>query len=423
MTISRFLLFVARGRVTLLKKGIPLIIILLISASIPSTVFAKKKVSFFWAEYDGDDRSFTDKLQTAFNQAHPDIHLEIIRINWTFMEQRLLAHIAARQEPNIAVVPNYWIPRFKRLQLLEPVESYISHQTKTNFLNPTILNDVFIAVPMASGIRVMYYRDDLIPQAPKSFEEMLEMAKNIHNPPHLFGIGLVGRKYEENVEFAYYLYGNGGAYFQQNSDGSYGKSTVNSPAGIKALTFMNDLVHKHKVTQPHVNAYGRNEVQTLFVSGKLGFFLNVAATATLLENAKVPFSWKVAPMPSFEDQEPHPLIVTDSIIMFKRPGSYEAVGKFLDFFYQDEWRLEFDKGVGFSSVTKSLLNHPNYKKPVFKAMRKNRKNAKGFPLVENWNTINQILWSEFEEVYLGFKSPTDALNRAAWKIDQLRGIR
>jgi multiple sugar transport system substrate-binding protein len=395
-----------------------LVCLLLISG----TLAAKEKINLFWPEYDGDTKSYTDSLQAAFNIEYPEIDLTIIRINWTFMEQHLLAHIAAKKEPNIAIVPNYWMPRFEQLSLLEPIGPYLDRQTKKNLSVSTYLNKKMMGVPMASGIRLMYYRDDLIPHAPKTFEEMLEMAKKIHNPPHLFGIGLVGQMYSENVDFVYYFYGNGGEYFHKNPDGSYGKSAVNSPAGIKALTFMNDLVHKYKVTQPYVNAYGRNDVQTLFVSGKIGFFLNVAATATLLENAKVPFSWKVAPMPGFKGFKPHPLRVTDSIIMFKRPGKFKAVGKFLDFFYQDQWRLPFDLAVGFPPVTKSLANHPRFKKPVYAIMRRLGKDAKSFPLVDNWTTINQILWSEFEEVYLGFKSPTDALNQAALKIDQLRGF-
>ena len=397
--------------------------LLIIFASFSGILVAKEKINIFWADYDGDAKAYTDALQRAFNQAHPDIQLSIIRINWTFMEQRLLAHIAAKREPNLAVVPTYWMPRFERINLLESFEPYLSAQTLNNLLISTYLKKKLFGIPMARGIRVMYYRDDLIPRAPKTFEEMLSIAKKIHNPPHLFGIGLIGQTYAENVGFAYYLYGNGGKYFHLNQDGSYGKSAVNSPEGIKALTFMNDLVHKHKVTQPHVNAYGRNEVQALFVAGKIGFFLNVAATASILERADVPFSWKVAPIPSFKGKPAAPLQVTDSIIMFKRPGKYKAACKFIEFFYQDKWRLLFDQSVGFPPVTKTLLNHSSFKKPVFKAMKESSKFAKSFPLVENWNAINQILWTEFEEVYLGYKTPSDALNQAALKIDRLRGLK
>lgn len=384
---------------------------------------AKERIHLIWSVYDGGTKTYTDSLQKAFNEAHSEIELQLTRVDWNDTEQVLLARVSAKQEPHLAIIPSYKVAYFKNLELLEPIGPYLSQATIDNFTFAKYLDNQLYGAPMASGVRVLYYRKDLIPHPPKTFEEMREMALAIHDPPNVYGIGLVGQRYKENVDFAYYLFGNGGDYFAINADGSYGKSTVNSPEGIEALTFMNDLVHKYKVTQPDVHAYGRDEVQALFVSGKLGFFINNSATATLLEQSQVPFEWGVTSIPSFEDSSPRPLEVSDTIIQFKRPGHFKAIGTFLDFFYQDQWRFPLDKAIGFPPVTKSLADHPSFQKPVLQAMLRYATSAKSYPAIVDWTAMNDILWEEFERVFLGYQTPEMALALAALKIDQLRGIR
>lgn len=43
------------------------------------SVRAGQTVRIFWAEYDGDTPEYTQQLEIAFEKAHPDIDLKIIR--------------------------------------------------------------------------------------------------------------------------------------------------------------------------------------------------------------------------------------------------------------------------------------------------------------------------------------------------------
>ena len=42
----------------------------------------------------------------------------------------------------------------------------------------------------------------------------------------------------------------------------------------------------------------------------------------------------------------------------------EAAGKFLDFFYQDEWKARFDELVAFPPVTISAATLPQFQSPL-----------------------------------------------------------
>lgn len=384
---------------------------------------AKETVSIMWAEYDGLTPEYAQSLESAFEEANPDIDLKIISTPWNEFHDRLITFIAGNQAPDLSVIGTRWLLELMDAGVVEPIEQHLSKELINN-IEPAAMEakigNVLYALPVAIGTRIMYYRSDLIPKAPETFEELLEVALKINHPPDFYAIGMIGQKYVELTEFAYYLFGNGGYFFEMNPDGSYGKSIVNNEAGVGALTFMNDLVNKHKVTQPGVNAYKRDEVQNLFLSGKLGIMLSGGFTASLLNQKNVEFRWDVAPMPHFKGKPQSTLLVTDSIVMFKSSKNKQAAAKFLEFFYQDQWRFEFDKLVGFPPVTKSLGTHEYFQTPVYKTMIASTPTAKGWPLIPEWPECNDIIWEAIEATFLGQKQPQEALNEAAAKIDNLR---
>jgi multiple sugar transport system substrate-binding protein len=384
---------------------------------------AKDTVSIMWAEYDGLTPEYAQSLEKAFEEANPDVDLKIISTPWNEFHDRLITFIGGNQAPDLSVIGTRWLLELLDLGVVEPIEQHLSKELVNNIEPASMegkIGNTLYALPVAIGTRLMYYRSDLISKAPETFEEILEVAQKINKPPDFYAIGMIGQKYVELTEFAYYLFGNGGYFFEINSDGTYGKSTVNSEAGVGALTFMNDLVNKHKVTQPGVNAYKRDEVQNLLLSGKLGIMLSGGFTASLLKQKNVDFKWDVAPMPHFKGKPQSSLLVTDSIVMFKSSKNKKAAAKFLEFFYQDKWRLEFDKLVGFPPVTKSLGKNEFFQTPVYKTMIASTPTAKGWPLIAEWPECNDIIWEAIEATFLGQKQPKAALDEAAAKIDSLR---
>jgi multiple sugar transport system substrate-binding protein len=205
-------------------------------------------------------------------------------------------------------------------------------------------------------------------------------------------------------------------------EGAFGKCIVNNQAGVEALTFMNKLVNEDKVTQPSTLGDTRDQIQEIFVSGKLGIMLTGAFTAGLLEQRGAEFGWAPAPMPTFEGKPATTLFITDTVVMFKSSKNKEAAAKFLEFFFGDEWRLQFDKLTGFPPVTKSLGDDPHFQKPVYQVMVKSMDGAKPWPLVIEWAECTDLIWDAITAVFLGEKDPQTALDDAAAEIDALRGM-
>jgi len=387
---------------------------------------AQSRVRVLWAEYDGITPEYAVDLKAAFEEAHPDITLEIISTPWDEMHDRLITYIIGGNPPDLSVIGTRWLLELWDMGVVEPIEQWLSDELLDNIdpaLREGVVEDVLYGLPVAAGTRLLYYRSDLVDRAPETFEEMLEMAQEVHNPDERFyGIGMSGMLYVELTEHAYYLFGNDGYYFEMLPDGTYGPCTVNDEAGVGAMTFMNDLVNTYEVTQPGVTAYRRDELQDLFAAGNLAFFMSGGFTAAILEERDVPFEWDVAPLPHFEGKPQSSLIVTDSIVMFSDSEAKEEAGLFLEFFYSDEWRLPFDQMIGFPPVTRSLADDPFFDTPVYEVMIEQIPGAKGWPLIPEWPECNDIIWENVAAVFLGMKTPEQGMNDAAAAIDALRGF-
>ncbi len=383
----------------------------------------KAEISIIWAEYDGLTPEFAEQMKKGFEEKYPNATLTVISTPWNQVHDRLVTSLGGDNPPDLSIIGTRWVLEFK--DQLEPPEKWVSKETLDDILpsiKEAVVNGQLLALPDAWGPRILVYRSDLIDNPPKTFEEMLEVAKKVNNPPDIYAVGMSGKKYAELTEFVYYFYGAGGEFFEKNPDGSLGKCTVNSEAGVKALTFMNDLVNKYKVTEPAVTNYTRDEIQDLMVSGHLAMMMTGGFTPAILKAKKVPFKWDVAQMPYFEGYKPCTLMVTDSIAFFKSSKNKELVGKFLDYFYSPEVQIPFQKLIGFPPVTKSASKDPYFQTKVYKVMTEAGAHAKGWPLVAEWSEATDILWDAIASVFLGKATPKEALDRAAKEIDSIRGM-
>lgn len=406
-------------------KKLSIVLIMVVVASMSVAAFAKSEVSVVWAEYDGLTPEFAQSLEAAFEEAYPDIDLNIISTQWDLVHDKLITSLGAGQAPDLSVIGTRWLIEFMEMGVVEPIEQHISPELIANIPESIMegrLNNTLYGLPVAIGPRLMFYRSDLMDKAPETFEEVLEMAKGIHNPPDLYAVGLAGGVHAELTDFVYYFYGNGGDFFEMTPEGKYGKCTVNSEAGVQALEFMNTLANVEKVTQPSFLADKRAQVQDLFISGKVGLFMSGGFTGAMLDQRGVEFGWAPAIIPHFEGKPSAPLFVTDTIVMFNTSKDKAAAGKFLDFFYQDEWRLQFDKLTGFPPVTKSLGDDPHFQNPVAQVMVQSMEGSKAWPLIAEWPECTEIIWNAVSLVLLGESDAQTALDDAAAQIDALRGM-
>jgi multiple sugar transport system substrate-binding protein len=385
----------------------------------------KAEVTFFWAEYDGLTDEFRQELQDAFNASQEEIEVEIVPIDWDFMYDKITTAIAGGAPPELCVIGTRWLLEFMEADAVVEVTQYVSKETLDNISPGAMeakLRGKLMGLPVAAGARIMAYNADITTKVPKTMEELRAEAIRVHNPPQVFGLMMPGKKHTELTDFAYYLYAAGGDFFETRPDGSFGKCTINSQAGVKALEFMVQLATEDRVIQDGFLGLDRMDSHPLFYVGKYGYVFIGAWVESGYNQAGGTFDLRYAQIPPFAGQKQTSLIITDSIAMFKDAKNLEAAGKFLDFFYQDEWKARFDEMIGFPPVTMSAGKLPQFQTPLYQVLIEAAENAKGWPLMPGWGEISDIIWDANVEAFLGRKTPKQTLDDAAAEIDKLRGM-
>jgi multiple sugar transport system substrate-binding protein len=398
------------------------VVLLLIA---PVAAWSAPKATFFWAGYDGLTEDFRAQLESAFNAQSPDAQVQIVPVPWDSLQDKLNTAVAGGAPPDISVVGTRWILDYMATDSVVEVTPYVSKATLDN-INPAAMEakvkGKLMGLPIAAGARILAINASITKTVPKTLEELETDAIKANHPPKNYGLFMPGKAHTELTDFAYYFYGAGGNFFETLSDGSYGKCTVNSPAGIKALTFMAKLALKDKVVEDNFTTYQRIPGHPLFYAGKIGYVMIGAWVESAMKQAQATFPVIYANIPSFAGQKPAGLIITDSVAFFTKGQNLQTAGKFIDFFYQDQWKGKFDQLIGFPPVTLSAAKDPFWDTPLYRALNKAALTARPWPLVDGFDTLNQETWNACEKVFQGQATPKDALDAAAAAVDKARGM-
>src|SRR5262249_36176850 len=122
-----------------------------------------------------------------------------------------------------------------------------------------------VALPMDIDGGLLFYRKDLVTQAPKTWDELLISARRLQNDqrrlrPEFYGYVWQGAQYEGLVCNFLEVAASAGGGISISRQGVI----VDSEANRKALTFMRDLIHVWKVSPPETFSEMREEECRLY---------------------------------------------------------------------------------------------------------------------------------------------------------------
>jgi multiple sugar transport system substrate-binding protein len=387
---------------------------------------AKSTATFFWAQYDGVTEDYRASLQAAFNKIDPNTQIEIVPGPWDQLKDKLTTALAGGAPPDISIIGTRWLLEYDDLKQLADPTKYVSKKTLDDILagaKEGVIKGKLMGLPVAAGARFMAINNSIAKDVPKTMEQLETDAIAANSPPDHYGLFMVGQKNTELTEFAYYLYAAGGDFFAKNADGSYGKSTVNSPAAVQALTFMNKLANKDKVVEDGYLGMTRIQGHPLFYANKIGYVMIGAWVDSAMKQSGATFPVTYAQIPGFKGHPSTPLIITDSIAFFSGGKNLRAAGKFINFWYNSEWKGKFDELAGFPPVTKSASGRPAFNTPMYKVMGEAAAHAKGWPLIATWDQCQDVIWDAVSKVFLEQATPKAALDEAAAAIDKINNIK
>ncbi len=254
-------------------------------------------------------------LINAFEKQYPGIHVSLVSqpTNTDTNRATLATQISGGSAtPDVFMGDVIWPAQFGAHDLAVPLSKYLPSSYWSSFAPGLVQGASYkgqvYGSPLFEDQGFLYYRKDLLAKAhlsvPTTWEQLETDAKTLVSS-HAVKYGFVweGASYEGlTCNFMEYLRDAGGT--ATNSD--YTKATLDSPAAVKAVTFMRSLITSG-ASPSAVSTFQEPQVIATFQTGGAAFMRNwdyaYDASITASSGGKLKASQVgVAPLPTFQGE-------------------------------------------------------------------------------------------------------------------------
>ncbi len=306
-----------------------------------------------------DGSSFVDK----FEEANPDIKLNLDVVSWNDVYTEVDTRIANNNAPdilNIDVFANY-----ANEGLLLPVSDYCPEELYNDFfpsfIDQSIIDDTVWAVPDLASARALFYNVDIFEEVgiepPTTWAELEDCCQAIIDfyDGEIYPWGIDMTTDEGQAAFAYYTWGNGGGFVDDNGDWA-----VNSAENAEAINFALSLI-ENGYTNPNPATQTRYDLQDMFAAGKLAMVIAPNQLPTYVADKEGNINMATASIPANEGKSSSSVGVMDRVMAFRddafedQDARNEAIGKFLSFFYDPENYVGWVSMEGFLPAVNSAV--------------------------------------------------------------------
>ncbi|QEN06730.1 extracellular solute-binding protein [Oceanispirochaeta crateris] len=197
------------------------------------------------------ERALVEELSLEWANKHPDQKVEIQVIPGDAINQtmsKLLTAAAAGNAPDFAQVDSFWIGNFMDAGAIKPIDQFIPEGESDQFFDftkkVTQRNGKQYALWAETDARLLYYRKDLISEAPRTWGDVIETALMVKEKNGIHGYLTPGKAEGlTNDSFLPYFWAQGGQLFDPDQDWKpvMGEGQ-NRDAMIKAFSFLEELI-------------------------------------------------------------------------------------------------------------------------------------------------------------------------------------
>ncbi len=341
-----------------------------------------------------DGTNFVDK----FEAENPGIKLNLDVVSWNDVYTEVDTRIANNNAPdilNIDVFANY-----ANEGLLLPVSDYCPEDLLgdffPSFIEQSVIDDTVWAVPDLASARALFCNADIFEEVgidyPTTWSELEDACQAIidfyEGDVYPWGIDMTTD--EGQAAFAYYTWGNGGGFVDEN-----GEWALNSAENAEAINFALGLVEKG-YTNPNPATQTRYDLQDMFASGKLAMVIAPNQLPTYVADKGGDINMVTVNIPANDGKASSSVGVMDRVMAFRddaaedQDARNEAIGKFLKFFYDPENYVGWVSMEGFLPAVNSAVESLVAADPSFEAWLDVLGGCQFYPTAKaEWDQVKQ----------------------------------
>ena len=315
-----------------------------------------------------------EQLIENFEKANPDITVKMAHFPYADYRTKVAAAIPAGEGPDVVQLFYGWLNDYVDAELIQPLpaDTFPPDKIEAEFF-PMVQamrrGDQYMALPTAVRSLALFYNQRLFDEAgiespPATLDEFIETAKKLTKKDgagNITSVGITtGMTAQDHHWFREVLVRQfGGEPYMED----YTKVNYNDPAGLKAVSFYNDLEQKHGVTK----AGFMDEPQAAFKAGRAGMHIDGSFRIGALDKVRG-LKWGVAELPAGPNGEKsnYSSYWVNAITTKADAERYDAAVKFMEYITSDEaMQIWLDTVGELPAKPSTALTDENAGNPVF----------------------------------------------------------
>lgn len=270
-----------------------------------------------WHSYRAGERKALEQVVKSFNDKQTEVKVRLLSVPYDAFADKITAAVPRGKGPDLFIFAQDRLGDWAASGVIESVDFWLTDEMREAFLPPTLdaltYDDTVYGLPMAVKMVALIYNTKLVPNPPKTTDEMIAMGKKLTDEES----GSFGLAYE-NANFWYHgawMQGFGGRVFDKR-----GTPTLDSKAVVDSLSFAQSLAHDSGIMPQEVSG---TLVTTLFNRGKVGMVIN---GPWFLGEIDKSVKYAVAPLPTISPngKSPKPFLTAEGLIMSAKAKNKEA---------------------------------------------------------------------------------------------------
>ena len=356
----------------------------------------------------------TNKAIAAFEQEHPSIRVNVLTVSATadVAYQELTDRFAVGGSmPDVVTLDVIWPATFARSGWLAPLDRF--RPSRSDYFQGQVDAGTYrgrlYAVPWFINAEGVYYRTDLVPRAPTSPQQLVQMAQAAmqRDPSIKDGLAFEGDRYE-GVVTAFINFG-----------GVLDLRHVDSPRNVRALAFMHDAIATTHVSAPATTSWQEPNVEQSYLAGRAAFAMNWPYVFSLAEAPSSPVSHRTAwiPFPS-ADGPPQAALGGYVLGINARSPHQDVAWQFIRYLLRDEVQIQRALTAGDPPGVRSAYNATLFDQAPFYRDEQAVFNIGPTPrpVDPQYPRVSEVLQTQLNLALQGQVSPETALAAAQAQI-------
>lgn len=387
---------------------------------------SNKEVTIVWKR--GKDLTpAASKVVEAFEKKNPNIKVKIEDLPSTSTEQHnVYSTSLSTGDDSIDVVTMdiVWSNEFASSGWLLPLDKYLTSEKQKEFF-PGIVSavkykDSIYAAPFSTDAGVLYYRKDLIPTPPKTWDELTKLSQEKVGKDGIEQGMLFQAFQNEGIvcNASEFIFGNGGDILDKD-----GKIVIDSPEAIGGINIMKGLIDT-KIAPKGVVTYKPQDCIDQYKQGKTLFMRNwpYAYTNVNADNSAVKGKVGIAPLPvGPSGKNPGSTLGGWNLGINKNSKHVEEAWKFIEFATSDEGQKINAIEGSYMSTKEKLYSDSDVlaKFPQYKDLLPILKIAKPRPLSPYYSKLSDVIQVNLHKALIGEVPIDTAVKQTAKDLDAI----